>query len=45
VLGYLKGLITRTQRYDYPGFRKSLHAWQLERLGIGKRLENIPDAP
>jgi len=45
VAGYLKGLIKRTPRYDYPGFRKSLHAWQLERLGIAGRLENIPDAP
>ncbi|MBN2299131.1 MAG: glycosyltransferase family 2 protein [Deltaproteobacteria bacterium] len=45
VLGYLKGWIIKTPRYDYPGFRKSLHAWQLERLRIGKRLENIPDIP
>lgn len=41
VLGYLKGFITRTRQYDYPGFRKSLHAWQLERLKLGKRLETI----
>ena len=42
VLGYLKGWITKTPRYSYSGFRKSLHAWQLERLGMGKRLESIP---
>jgi glycosyltransferase involved in cell wall biosynthesis len=44
-LGYLKGWLTRTQRYDYPGFRKSLHAWQFERLKLGKRLERIPTLP
>ncbi len=42
VLGYLKGWITSTRRYDFPGFRRSLHAWQLERLMRGKRLETIP---
>jgi poly-beta-1,6-N-acetyl-D-glucosamine synthase len=39
LLGYLKGWITRAHRYDYPGFRRSLHAWQFERLKIGKRIE------
>jgi poly-beta-1,6-N-acetyl-D-glucosamine synthase len=43
--GYVKAWITRTQRYDYPGFRKSLHAWQLERLKLGRRLEVIPPVP
>ena len=42
VLGYLKGWITKASRYEYPGFRQSLHAWQFERLKIGKRLETIP---
>jgi glycosyltransferase involved in cell wall biosynthesis len=42
VLGYFKGWIMKTHRYDYHGFRKSLHAWQLERLKLGKRLEFIP---
>jgi biofilm PGA synthesis N-glycosyltransferase PgaC len=42
VMGYLKGWIIGSKRYDHPGFRKSLHAWQLERLKLGKRLENIP---
>lgn len=41
MLGYLKGWITRTPRYDYPGFRKSLHAWQMERLKLGKRMESF----
>ena len=30
------------ERYDDPEFRKSLHAWQFERLKLGKRLEKIP---
>lgn len=42
VMGYLKGWIKGSKRYNYPGFRKSLNAWQLERLKLGKRLENIP---
>jgi len=42
VLGYLKGWMTHAPRYEYPGFRDSLHAWQLERLKIGTRLEFIP---
>jgi poly-beta-1,6-N-acetyl-D-glucosamine synthase len=42
VLGYLKGWITGAKRYDHPGFRSSLHAWQMERLKLGKRLEKIP---
>lgn len=42
--GYLKGWINKAPRYDFPGFRESLHGWQLERLKIGHRLENIPSA-
>ncbi len=42
--GYLKGWLTRTPRYDFPGFRKSLQAWQMERLKLGKRIEVIPPA-
>ena len=41
VLGYLKGWLSASKRYDFPGFRRSLHAWQLERLKLGKRLETI----
>lgn len=42
VLGYFKAMIDGVERYDEPGFRKSLHAWQFERLKLGKRLEKIP---
>ncbi len=45
MLGYLKGWISRSERYDYPGFRRSLRAWQFERLGLGKRLEKLPPMP
>lgn len=41
IVGYLKSWLKKEERYSYPGFRESLHAWQLERLGLGKRLENI----
>jgi glycosyltransferase involved in cell wall biosynthesis len=41
MLGYLKGWITRTPRYGHPGFRDSLHAWQMERLHLGRRLETV----
>jgi poly-beta-1,6-N-acetyl-D-glucosamine synthase len=45
VLGYLKGWIKNSKRYEYPGFRKSLRAWQFERLRLGHRLEIIPGKP
>lgn len=45
MFGYLKGWLTRSERYDYPGFRRSLRAWQFERLGLGKRLEILPAPP
>jgi len=45
VLGYFISMIKRMDRYEYPGFRESLHAWQFERLKLGKRLEKIPDPP
>jgi biofilm PGA synthesis N-glycosyltransferase PgaC len=41
VLGYLKGWVTGAKQYQFPGFKKSLNAWQLERLKLGKRLEAI----
>jgi glycosyltransferase involved in cell wall biosynthesis len=44
VAGYLKGWVTGASRYEYPGFRKSLHSWQFERMKLGKRLERIPPA-
>jgi biofilm PGA synthesis N-glycosyltransferase PgaC len=42
LFGYLKAWITGCERFDSPGFRKSLHAWQFERLKLGKRLETLP---
>jgi biofilm PGA synthesis N-glycosyltransferase PgaC len=42
VLGYLKGWFNKSPRFNHPNFRKSLHAWQFERLKMGKRLESIP---
>ncbi len=43
--GYIRAWIENTPRYDHPGFRKSLRAWQMERLGLGRRLEAIPPVP
>ena len=43
ILGYVNAMISGIKRYDDPEFRKSLHAWQFERLGLGKRLEKIPN--
>lgn len=43
MLGYLKGWIKNSKRYEYPGFRVSLRAWQFERLRLGHRLEIIPN--
>ncbi len=40
--GYFKAMLEGMKRYDDLSFRKSLHAWQFERLKIGRRLENIP---
>lgn len=39
--GYLNSYFKNQNRYSFPEFRKSLHAWQFERLGIGRRLEQI----
>lgn len=38
-IGYVAAAVSKHRRYDFPGFRESLHAWQMERLGIGRRLE------
>jgi len=40
--GYVMAALKGMKRYDAKGFRKSLHAWQMERLHIGRRLEKIP---
>ncbi len=42
VAGYVKAMWEGMERYDDPEFRRSLHAWQFERLKLGKRLEKIP---
>ena len=41
-IGYYRAFFTSMRRYDHNAFRKSLHAWQMERLKLGKRLEVIP---
>ena len=42
VLGYFKAMLESMPRYDNIEFRKSLHAWQMARLKLGKPLEVIP---
>jgi len=42
--GYLISAIKRMKRYGGSEFRRSLHAWQMERLHLGRRLEEIPEA-
>jgi biofilm PGA synthesis N-glycosyltransferase PgaC len=44
LIGYVKGWVIGSKRYDYPGFRESLHAWQFERLKLGQRIEPTPQA-
>jgi len=44
-LGYFQAMRERMPRYEDPSFRKSLRAWQFERLKIGRRLEQIPPPP
>ncbi len=43
IIGYFQAMIEGMQRYESPGFRESLHAWQMARLKLGKTLETIPD--
>jgi len=45
ICGYFKAMLEGMPRYEDPGFRESLHAWQFEKLRIGRRLENIPAPP
>jgi biofilm PGA synthesis N-glycosyltransferase PgaC len=40
--GYIASALKGMKRYGDRDFRKSLHAWQMERLKLGKRLEQIP---
>lgn len=42
--GYVMSAIKGMRRYGDAEFRKSLHAWQMERLNMGRRLEVIPPA-
>jgi poly-beta-1,6-N-acetyl-D-glucosamine synthase len=42
VCGYFKAMLEGMKRFEDPGFRESLHAWQFEKLKIGTRLEKIP---
>ncbi len=42
-VGYCRAYLSSMERYDDLAFRESLHAWQMERLKLGKRLEKIPD--
>ncbi|WP_330202482.1 glycosyltransferase family A protein [Cyanobacterium sp. Dongsha4] len=41
VVGYFKAMLDKMPRYEDPEFRRSLHAWQMARLGLGKTLETI----
>jgi hypothetical protein len=44
ILGYFQAMIEGIPRYDDLDFRKSLRAWQMARLKLGKALEVIPPA-
>ena len=41
-VGYCRAYFDSIGRYENYAFRRSLHAWQMERLKLGKRLEKIP---
>ncbi|MEM6612640.1 MAG: glycosyltransferase family A protein [Cyanobacteria bacterium P01_C01_bin.72] len=41
-VGYCRAYLDSIGRYENYAFRRSLHAWQMERLKLGKRLEKIP---
>lgn len=43
LLGYFSAAIRKMKQYGDNTFRKSLHAWQMERLKLGKRLEQFPE--
>jgi len=42
-VGYFAAFLKRMKRFNDKDFRKSLRAWQLERIKLGKRLEKIPE--
>ena len=41
VAGYIQAWWRGMRRYGDSDFRRSLHAWQMERLGLGRRLEPV----
>ncbi len=41
--GYVVSALKRIKRYEYPEFRQSLHAWQMERLKLDTRREQLPE--
>lgn len=43
LFGYLKSAANGSNRYGDGVFRSSLHAWQMERLKLGTRLEILPE--
>jgi len=43
ILGYVRAALTGVARYDDPIFRKHLHAWQLQRLGLGFIAPRLPE--
>ena len=45
ICGYFKAMQEGMPRYQEAGFRASLHAWQFEKLKLGRRLERIPEPP
>ena len=45
IAGYFKAMKESMPRFEARGFRTSLHAWQFEKLKMGRRLERIPDPP
>ena len=47
LVGYLRAWLNRMPRYRPPGFQKSLHAYQFERLKLDRRLshEILPPTP
>lgn len=43
LIGYIRAALNGMKRYDYPEFRQSLHAWQMERLKLDIRIEQLPE--
>ena len=43
LMGYMLAGMKGMKRYDHPDFRQSLHAWQMERLKLDRRIEQLPD--